>query len=431
MALPALPLHRFATAVTPAARSAFFLLAVDAVTNGIDYGFHLYLGRALAPGDFAIIQTLNSLILIILTAFGVLQPVVARFVAEQAAAPLSAHAIFQHYFRVGVALGFLLLAVLWWLRRPLADWLHVPTAALAVAVWITPLALLRPVVAGLLQGRSQILAFGWTRLAHAFGRFAVAIPLISRYGLVGAMAAFPLAALVALAAGLAFAGRSVWRPGQPLPSAAGQGWPHLRRGAQLAAAALLAYAAYMSLLNIDLIWVHRGFPPEVAGSYATAVLLRRVLTLAPGALIVVLYPRIIARVAQGGPPDALLLKSAAAILLPTLALTLFYFLYGADIVRLAFGRGYDLPNWLLGWAAVGMVGYTLGSIWLNFYLATRPWPFVLLILAVAAAQALYYSRIALSLDQILIGFILGGWTLAVGGLLLYLRKLRPALASAP
>ncbi len=66
---------------TPAAQGTIFLLVVDAITNLIDYLFHAYLGHALIPAEFAIVQTLNSLILILMTTFGVLQPVVARFVA--------------------------------------------------------------------------------------------------------------------------------------------------------------------------------------------------------------------------------------------------------------------------------------------------------------------------------------------------------------
>ena len=50
-------------------------------------------GRALVPAEFAIVQTLNSLILILLTTFGVLQPVVARFVAESKAGGYQEHVV--------------------------------------------------------------------------------------------------------------------------------------------------------------------------------------------------------------------------------------------------------------------------------------------------------------------------------------------------
>ncbi len=265
-----------------------------------------------------------------------------------------------------------------------------------------------------------MVAFG-LRTLHALGRFISAIILVALIGMLGAVASFSIGAAFALAAGLVFAGRSVWKPGPALPA------HYLSEGVRLAAAAFVAYAAYMSLLNIDLIAVNRTFEPEVAGNYATAVLLRRVLTLVPGAVIVVMYPRAVARIAQGQLPDSLLLKTATAIAIPTLALIALYFAFGSDIVQLAFGSNYSFPNWLLGWVAVGMLGYSFGAVWMSLYLATRPLPFVLLIAAVAAGQTVLYTQFNATLQQIVGVFVLGGWVLAAGGLLIYLFSLRPTL----
>ena len=60
--------------------TTFFLL--DGVANAIDFVFHFWMGRVLIPSDFAVLQTLNSIALVYVTASGVFQPVVGRFVAE-------------------------------------------------------------------------------------------------------------------------------------------------------------------------------------------------------------------------------------------------------------------------------------------------------------------------------------------------------------
>lgn len=422
-------LRVFQRYASPAARGALFLVAVDAITNVIDYGFHIFLGRALPPADFAVIQALNSLILIILTTFGVLQPVVARFVAESAAGGgqvgrIPAGVIFQAAFRLAAALGLVVLAAAWLGRDALATWLAIPRPALALALLILPLALLRPVVAGYLQGRERVIAFGLVRAAHAAGRFGAALLFVAGAGLIGAVAAFPAGAAIALAVGVAFSGRAAWAAGPALPRR------YLREGAQLAAGALFAYAAYMSLLNNDLIWVNRAFAPTVAADYAVAVLFRRVLALAPGALLVLFYPRVVARVAQGRLPDGLLLKSAAVITLPTLILLALYFSFGSDIVQFAFGANYHPPNWLLGWLGVGMLGYIFVSLWMNLFLAIRPLAFVLMLVAGAIGQALLYARFDAGPRQTVAVFAGGGWMLALGGLALYLMSLRPSLRNA-
>jgi hypothetical protein len=58
------------------------LFVLDGLANVIDFFFHFWMGRVLIPADFAILQTLNSVMLVYTTASGVFQPVVGRFIAE-------------------------------------------------------------------------------------------------------------------------------------------------------------------------------------------------------------------------------------------------------------------------------------------------------------------------------------------------------------
>jgi O-antigen/teichoic acid export membrane protein len=303
--------------------------------------------------------------------------------------------------------------------------------------------LLRPVVAGLLQGSERYVAFGVTRTVYAASRLALALLLIGLLGggAVAAIAVMPAGALLALLAGLLLItplwrdlpSRTPWlrsdtslllRTGLPnrSPSSAkiiSEGW-------RLSLAALFAYTAYMLLQNMDLVWVNRTLSPDAAGSYATAVVLRRVLAVLPGAVLVILFPRLVARVAQGLLPDRTLLKAALVVGTSTLALTVLYFLAGPVIISLVFGEGYAQAGTLLGWQGLAMVGYGLAAVWLNLFLATRPWPFVALLAAITLLQIVMLS-LAITLAAVTAVFILTGWLAAVGGLLLYLLWLRPAL----
>jgi O-antigen/teichoic acid export membrane protein len=404
------------------------LFAVDMVTNLLDYGFHIYLGWALSAGAFSIVQTVNALFLILVTACGVLQPVVARYVASADPAWVendSEPAVFQAYFLQGGLLGLAIMALILIGREPLASWLNVPTRVVLVAAFMVPLALLRPVVAGTLQGRGQFVAFGATRTAYAAGRIGLAVVLIGLLGgaAVAGVAVMPLAAGLALLSGLVMLRRSVWRRARALPRS--QIW----NGWRLSLAALLAYAAYMLALNADLIWVNRSFPGEAAGAYAGAVVLRRVLALLPGALLVVFFPRVVTRVTAGGAPDRLLIKTAAAILAVDLALTLVYFLFGPQIVHLVFGGNFAPAGELLGFMGLAMVGFGVTALWVNLFLATRPWPYVTILMAVAILQLLALSLGHSTLASATVVFLISGWLLAFAGLALYLAWLRPRLAA--
>ena len=424
-------LSRVRTAISGQSESASFarqtlvLFGVDSATNLIDYVFHIYLGRALPSGDFAIVETVNSALLIAITVLGMVQPVVARHVAESEARDEgsdSSRATFQQYLRFAGLLGLLLSALVWMARWPLAAALRVPAAAIGLSAFGLLLALLRPVVGGMLQGQQRFAPLGLVRTINALGRFAAGWALITLGGgALGAVASLPIASLLALLGGMLFLGPAIWRPAPPAPP--GLLW----RGLRLSAGAFLAYAAYMSLLNSDLIWVNRSFAPEEAAGYATAVLLRRILALLPGAVIVAMYPRAVRQITRKRLPDKLLALTVSVILGTGAALVIAYFGFGRMILTLTFGERYGWVAGILGWVGLAMCGYTLASIWLNFYLAVRPAPFVAMLVAAAVLQGVALSRYHGSLMQVVAIFAFFGWALFLGGALLYLLWLRPRL----
>jgi O-antigen/teichoic acid export membrane protein len=386
----------------------------------------VFTGRVLPPADFAIVQTLNAVLLVVVTAFAVWQPVVARFFAAEKGdgdAP-DGWAAFHHFIRLAFWLGMGLTLLAWVGSRQVGTWLNVPAPAVAVSAAVLLLALLRPVVAGALQGQQRFFAFGLSRFSFAIGRLAVAVVLVGVLGggaLAGA-AAFPLAALFSLVAALAFVGRSAGQPAAALPLAL------RRQGWRLASAALIAYASYMALQSLDMVWVNREFAPPVAAGYATVVLLRRTLVLLPGAVSLVLYPRLVAAMSAGRLPDALLARATAVITVPTLVLAAPMSLWGGELVGLLFGGAYGEAGALLGPLALAMVGFGLTAIWLNLYLAARPWPFVATLVLSLVAQTLCLTLFHAQLGQIIWAFTLGGWLPALAGLGLYLAWLRPALS---
>lgn len=408
------------------------LFAIESFNNVIDYGFHLFLGRTLWPADFATIQTLNAILLIITTTFGLLQPVVARYVAETTARgrPEQIGAIFRHYFRLAALWGTCFMLLAWAGNAVLANWLHLPAGAIAISATMLLLALLRPVTTGILQGQQNFILLGLTRTIFAVSRFIITfgllqLQLLPEHQILAIISSWPIGLALSLLIGLLFMGWKSWQPHEKLPIQLRQqaGW--------LSLSAFMAYAAFMSLQSLDLIWVNRLFGGDsTAGSYATAVLLRRALGLLPGAVIVVMYPQAVAQVASHQKPDRLLIRVAFLITLPTLLLTGLYHLAGEWFIRLTFGIQYvEAATWL-GWMGLAMVGYGLASIWLNFYLATRPGPFVLLLVLTAGLQSLTLTKYHATLNQILITFSATGWLLAIGGFLFYLGWFRK-LVQAP
>lgn len=428
-ARPGLARGRLGRYVSPAMWQTLFLFAVDSVANVIDYLYHAFLGRTLVSGDFAVVQTMNAVFLIVGTAFGVLQPVVARFTARSRSLgePAARRAtIFQIYFYQSLGLGLALAALAWLGRGALAGWLHVPVAAVGLAAVAGVAFLARPVVNGMLQGQERFTLFGLAHAVYAVGRLLTALALV---GLLGAAALGGVAAMVsgvflALGAGLLFLGRAVWLRAEPLSPVAR---PILREGWRLSLAAFLAYAAYMALLNLDIIWTNRTLSPDLAAAYAGAAVLRRVMAVLPGAVITVLFPRIAAQVALGRRPDRTLLKAAAAVTVSTAALALVYRAFGPQLVRLLFGAHYPLAAGLLGGMAVGMIGAGLLAVALNLFLASRPWPFVIALALLAGLQIALLARWGQTAEAAAAIFAATLWLGALAGAAIYGLWLRPSL----
>ena len=76
----------------------------------------------------------------------------------------------------------------------------------------------------------------------------------------------------------------------------------------------------------------------------------------------------------------------------TTALALVYVAFGPQLVRLLFGANYPQAAGLLGLMAVGMIGAGLLAIALNLFLASRPWPFVVVLTLLAGLQIALLAR---------------------------------------
>ena len=311
------------------------------------------------------------------------------------------------------------------LSNKIAQLFNLPNWTIQISAALIFLSTLRPIAIGLLQGQERFLPFGITRFITAFSRLILAIILI-HYGfaLTGAVIAFPFGWIAGVLIAFLFLGRSNWIKNKPAPKGL------LREGWKLSFYALLAYLAFMSLTSIDLIWVNRNLPGELAGAYAGLVLLRRVIALLPGVAVVVMFPRIAKTLAEGYVPDHLLIQTTAIILAASGALTFLYFIFGEQLIQIVFGEAYRAAAPLLGWMGFSMIGVSLSSIWLNFYLAQKPRDFVILLGIAVAVEWLLLNFFQPSMQNAVIAFGVTGWLLTFSGLLLYLFKSRPALIKA-
>jgi O-antigen/teichoic acid export membrane protein len=389
------------------------------------------MGRVLIPSDFAVLQTLNSVALVYTTASGVFQPVVSRFIAEARGKGQTASipAIFQSFLRAALWLGAVLTALVLVFSSGIARSLHLPGWTIQISAMLIFLSTLRPIAAGALQGNENFVAFGFARLALALSRIILLFFLVQAgLHLEGAVIALPFGWLISVLSAFLLLGKPLWRRSSPLSQTL------LRKGWKLSFYALLAYFAYMSLTSLDLVWVNQNLSGGMAGAYASLVLLRRIIALLPGVAVTVMFPRVAKLLAEGNLPNRVLAQTAAIILAASGVLSLFYFLFSDQLIRLVFGKGYQAASPLLGWMGVAMIGVSLSSIWLNYYLAEKPRNFVILLVLAVALEWTLLNLLRPSMQNAVLAFGLTGWLLSLCGLVLYLlniRRLPSQTASQP
>ena len=398
---------------------ALFLL--DGLANVTDFAFHFWMGRVLIPSDFAILQTLNSVALVYTTASGVFQPVVSRFIAEARGKGQndSTPAIFQTFLRAAVWLGLILATLVFVLAEGIGQLLNLPAWTIQVSAALLLFSTLRPIAAGALQGSENFVAFGFARLALSLARILVVFILVQAgLGLTGAVIALPLGWLVSVLCAFLLLGRPFWTRSKLASQSL------LREGIRLSFYALLAYIAYMSLTSLDLIWVNQHLSGELAGAYAGLVLMRRIVALLPGVAVTVMFPRVVRSLAQGKLPTRILAQTAAIILAVSGTLTVLYFIFSDQLIQIVFGRDYQAAAPLLGWMGIAMIGVSLGSIWLNYYLAEKPRGFVILLGIAVTFEWILLNLSPFSMQSAVTAFGMTGWLLSFAGLVLYLFKIR-------
>jgi len=397
--------------------AALFIL--DGLTNGIDFVFHFWMGRFLIPTDFAILQTLNSVALVYTTASGVFQPVVSRFVAEARGRgqETSIPAIFQSFLRAAFWLGLFLAMLILLFSQGIAQLLHLPTWTIQIGAALIFLSTLRPIAAGALQGSQNFIAFGFTRLALALSRLILLFFLIQvGLHLKAAVIALPFGWLVSVLCAFLLLGKAFWTRGKYVTQSV------LRDGWRLSFYALLAYLAYMSLTSLDLVWVNQNLSGELAGAYAGLVLMRRIVALLPAVAVTVMFPRVVRTLAEGQLPNRILAETAAIIIAVSGTLSILYFIFADQLITIVFGESQPEAASLLGPMGIAMIGVSLSSIWLNYYLAEKPRDFVILLGVAVSLEWMLLNLLPPSMQSAVRAFGITGWLLTLGGLLLYMFK---------
>lgn len=359
-------------------RQGLALVIAANVAYALDYFFNFAAGRLLTPAEFSIVVALAGVGNVLVVGSRVIQTVVTRYVARFQAQPdgeSRTASFFRRVFRSAWRWGTAVLLLMLLLSVPLARFLQIeelgPVLALAAA---TLLLVVRPVVGGALQGRQQFAHLGAVQITQALSRLALGIVLmLAGWGAFGAMAALPVASLLALGYGLLALGKTIW---QPATTHHGVTVPEMFRYSAYTAVGLVGYAL---LANMDAILVRSFFDADSAGNYGAAVTLGKIIQFLPVAIITILFPKAAQRRAAQRDPAGVLIPAMIIVALLCGGIAGGYALFTDFVVRITVGAAYQVDSLVLGLLGVALLLLALSNVWLNYFLSTERPQYVYLI----------------------------------------------------
>jgi O-antigen/teichoic acid export membrane protein len=387
-------------------RLSVLLSASLAVGGGMNYLYHIALGRLLGPEVYGVFGALLG-IFYLLWIFS--QSVQLRLARAAALTPGFPKRALWATLRMGAGIAVILSALSPWL----AGWLRLDSPLWIVwvaGIWLVVLPL--PAVKGFLQGRQRFTRLAMLNVAEPAVKLFVGLLLVAwGAGLLGAWAAWGLAALVVLS--LAGVGASERTVAAPSGSAA---LPVPTHGSL----ALLAAFALAVPTNVDVLIAKHTFSAEAAGLYAAAAVLGKGFLFVAMGVGAVLLPKA-ARASEPSDRRAHL-RTALSIAFGLGALgALLAVLFPEWILRTLFGAAYEGSAPVLRLYGPAMLAFTGVVLLLNYGLALGRRPLVYGLAVLSAFEASLLAAGARSPEGLATIFLAAqGGLLGAGALLIRL-----------
>jgi len=355
--------------------------------GGIMYAVHPIVARHVPKEEYGVFTTLLQVVSLMGIPAAGLAPVFAQQVAA-AVTEAQHRQVISTFHGVCRAIFFIWLAMavtvaLFWKQALASLQISNPTA-LAATVGVGLVALLTPVMTGMLQGRQNFIWLGWINIINGVGRFGMVCLVILVLGAwaAGAIGAVFIGMAAAIAVG-AWQTRDVW--GVEKCPVYWSDW--LRRVVPLTLG--LGVATFM--LSADMIFVQKFFPAKQTGFYAAAGMIGRALIFFTQPLTMVMFPKIAHSAARSQKTDVLMLTLGATALAGAVAAigcTMFPWL---PLRAAMYDKTFlEISTPLVPWFAWSMLPLTLSGVLINSLMARArfaavPW---LVLVAVGYGVAL-------------------------------------------
>ena len=370
-----------------------FLFGGMLLSNAIAYVYLMVLARLMSPEDYGSLVTLTSVSFLLTVVMRTIQAwVIKAITANRDAYAEYLRSVFVVSMRILVLLGVISMVGSWFLSSWLADFIHLRTVTPVIMLsFYVFSSFLVPVPRGILLGLDRFYGASLTAVLEPVARLVAGVALVTwGLGVTGAVTAYTIGNLTALLIGLILIRSILTRPRhEALLDARSDG---LDRYAVLV---LIINACLMILMSVDQIAVRHFFSGQVAGNYAVAFLIGRVLSMSAVALGWVVFARS-ATLAPDHPSHARVLAKALALTGIISIVVVGGCLLAPDLaVRVMGGAKFNIADDYVGRVVIEMTLFAFINVQAYYHISLKRteviWPLCLSVGLVITLLARYHA----------------------------------------
>jgi len=360
-------------------KNAGIMFFATTLTGMFNLLYQLFMVRALSPVDFGLLDKLLGLTIITAMPTGTLQAVVTKFIASYKSEKKFANIrAFLRLFlsKLGlVGIGILLVFVVF--RFNISAYYKTDNEFLIVIVGVLLFAsTVLPLNLGALQGLEKFKSLGTISIANSLLRFGVGVLLV-KLGLsvAGALIALIIASVVTFF--ISFIPLRKYFLFKPEPGSA-DFKPNLdlKEIVKYCFPAFIALFSFSLLTNMDLQLISPYFSAEDAGYFAVARMIGKIILYLPGAVVIVMFPKIAAEHTQNKDTTGTLKKSLMVVGTMCFFAGAICIVFPDFILKILAGAVYPECIPLVMPFVISMSFYALCSVFLYYYLSVHNMKFI-------------------------------------------------------
>lgn len=385
-------------------RGSLVLFVMINIFNFLNYVFHFSMARLLGPADYGVLAVLMSLVYIFSIPAESIQTIISRYTTE--------FNIKKRYGEIKYLLvksmektiffGILLFLIYLPISFFLSYFTDIEVGLIIFTGFLIFGGFLISILRGIMQGRKKFKSFGLSMIIESTLKLIIAILLVL-FGLktYGAMGGVITGVLITLLISFSFI-RDVINSKIKRTK--------IRGIYAYSFPVTMVILTITLMMSLDIIFAKRFFPSEIAGKYAVASMLGKMIFFGTMAISKAMFPLTSESYDKGNKTKDIF-KQAFFLIVGICSLSvIIYWFFPKLIITILFGKQYVEISYILGFIALAFSFISLSNLLLTYALSIKKrkisWFFLFIFLEIAIFSILHADLMEFSIAFMIINFIM-------------------------